>query len=213
VRQIAAIAMAGCAAVFAAGCGSSSGHADASGAGAAAAGNATTPTATAQTGAASGFACQSQQQQGIDASFGLRRSPGAAQALIARAERVGFQSLTVQRRSCKRYAAVLTGLRSMAQAREFRQEAAGAGFQVLIECRSDPVRGGLAVVFGHRRSRRAAVILMRAASATGFQNLQVQQDRCGDWEVDLYGVETARQRAALRREAAAAGYHVTFEPG
>ena len=58
-----------------------------------------------------------------------------------------------------------------------------------------------------------AVILMRAASAKGFQNLQVQQDRCGDWEVDLYGVGTARQRAELRREAATVGYRLRFEPG
>jgi hypothetical protein len=119
----------------------------------------------------------------------------------------------VQQRACKRYAAVLTGLSSMTQAKAFRQEAARAGFDVLIECRSTPIRGGLAVVFGHRRSHRGAVILMREATAKGFQNLQVQQDRCDDWEVDLYGVGSARQRVELRREAAAAGYHVTFEPG
>jgi hypothetical protein len=213
VRKIAAIALVGCAAVLAGGCGSSSNHADASGAGAPAAGTASTLGASAQTSAVSGSDCQSQQQPGIDASFGVRNSPGRAQALIAKAGRVGFQNLTVQRRSCHRYAAVLIGLRSMAQAREFRREAVGAGFHVLIECRSDPVRGGLAAVFGHRRSRRAAVVLMRAASAKGFQNLQVQQDRCADWEVDLYGIDTSKQRAALRREAKAAGYHVTFEPG
>jgi hypothetical protein len=168
---------------------------------------------SAKTGAASGSDCQSQQQPGIDASFGVRRSPAAAQRLIARAARVGFQNLTVQRRSCKRYAAVLVGLSSMAQARDFQQEAAGAGFAVVLECRSQPVRGGLAAVFGHRRSHGGAVVLMRAATASGFQNLQVQQDRCGDWEVDLYGADTAKQRAALRREAAAVGYHLTFEPG
>jgi hypothetical protein len=205
VRQIAAIALAGCAAVLAGGCGSSSSHADGSGA--------ATLAASATTSAVSGSDCQSQQQTGIDASFGVRRSPAAAQRLIARAGRVGFQNLTVQRRSCNRYAAVLVGLSSMAQGHEFQKEAAGAGFGVVLECRSQPVRGGLAAVFGHRRSHRAAVVLMRAATAKGFQNLQVQQDRCADWEVDLYGVETAKQRAALRREAAAAGYHVTFEPG
>ena len=205
MRQIAAIALAGCAAVLAGGCGSSSSHADRSGA--------ATLAAPATTSAVSGSDCQSQQQSGIDANFGVRRSPAAAQRLIARAGRVGFQNLTVQRRSCNRYAAVLVGLTSMAQAHEFQKEAAGAGFAVLLECRSQPVRGGLAAVFGHRRSHRAAVVLMRAATAKGFQNLQVLQDRCGDWEVDLYGAETGKQRAALRREAAVAGYHLTFEPG
>ena len=213
MRQIAAIALAGCAAVLAAGCGSSSSHADGAGAGMPAAGRTATLPASANATAESGIACLSQQQPGIDASFGIRRSQAAAQRLIARAGRVGFQNLTVQRRSCNRYAAVLVGLSSMAQAHEFRKEAAGAGFPVVLECRSQPVRGGLAAVFGHRRSRRGAVVVMRAASAKGFQNLQVQQDRCADWEVDLYGADTAKQRAALRREAAAAGYHLTFEPG
>jgi hypothetical protein len=101
----------------------------------------------------------------------------------------------------------------MTQARGLQQEAAGAGFAVVLECRSQPVRGGLAAVFGHRRSHRGAVVLMRAATASGFHNLHVQQDRCGDWEVDLYGVDTAKQRRALRREAATAGYRLTFEPG
>jgi hypothetical protein len=212
VRLIAAIAIGGCAAVLVAGCGSSSNHAVGS-TGAPDAGTATTLATAPQTGTGPGAACQSQQQPGTDASFGVRRSPVAAQALIARAARLGFQSMTVQQRACNRYAAVLTGLSSMAQAREFQQEAARAGFHVLIECRSAPVRGGLAAVFGHRRSHRAAVVLMREATANGFQGLQVQQDRCGDWEVDLYGVETARQRAELRREAATVGYRLRFEPG
>ena len=212
MRQIAAIALAGCAAVLAAGCGSSS-HAEGQGAGTSAAGRTGTLAASGTTSAASASDCQSQQQAGIDASFGTRRSPAAAQRLIVRAGRVGFQNLTVQRRSCHRYAAVLVGLSSMTQAKEFQKEAAGAGFAVVLECRSQPVQGGVAAVFGHRRSRSAAVVLMRAATAKGFQNLQVQQDRCDDWEVDLYGADTAKQRAGLRREAAAAGYHLTFEAG
>jgi hypothetical protein len=212
VHLIAAIAIGGCAVVLVAGCGSSSNHAEGS-SGAPGSGTASTSATAPETGSGAGAPCQSQQQQGIDASFGVRRTPVAAQALIARATRLGFQNLTVQQRACKRYAAVLTGLTGMAQAREFQQEAARAGLHVLIECRSGPYRGGLAAVFGHRRSHRAAVVLMRDATAKGFQNLQVQQDRCGDWEVDLYGADTAKQRVQLRREAATAGYRLRFEPG
>jgi hypothetical protein len=208
VRRIATLAFVCSATALVAGCGSSSKHA-----GATTAAAAQTGTETSLPSSAGRATCQSQQQAGIDANFGFRRTPVAAQALIARAARLGFQNLTVQQRTCHRYAAVLTGLTSMSQARQFEQEAAGAGFPVLIECRSTPPRGGLAAVFGHRRTQRRAVVLMRAATAKGFQGLQVQQDRCGDWEVDLYGVGTAKQRAALRREAASAGYHLTFEPG
>jgi hypothetical protein len=41
----------------------------------------------------------------------------------------------------------------------------------------------------------------------------VHQDRCNDWEVDLYGIKTPDQRLALAKEAARVGFHVTFEPG
>jgi hypothetical protein len=202
VRQIAAIAMAICAAVLVAGCGSSSKQAQTA---------AGTVTSTSPSTGRS--TCESQQQAGIAANFGFRRTAAAAQKLVGRTAHLGFQNLTVQQRGCRRYAVVLTGLMNMSQAHAFAREAAGAGFPVVLECRSAPPRGALAAVFGHRRSHQGAVVLMRAASGKGFQNLQVQQDRCDDWEVVLYGVDTAKQRVALHREAAKVGYHLTFEPG
>jgi hypothetical protein len=75
------------------------------------------------------------------------------------------------------------------------------------------VQGGLAAVFGHRRTRREAVRLKRQAQHFGFRNLQVQQDRCYDWEVDLYGIKTPGQRKELGKEASSVGFHITFEPG
>jgi hypothetical protein len=39
------------------------------------------------------------------------------------------------------------------------------------------------------------------------------QDRCNDWEVVLYGIQTAAQRRAFAREARHAGFHVKFESG
>lgn len=205
MRLVTLSAVAACAVACAAGCGSSAQNAQSAGS--------NTQTRSGKAGLASSEVCASQQQPGIAANFGFRRSSAAADKLVAHAERFGFQNLTVQRRACNRYAVVLIGLTSMQQARDFRAEAARVGLHVRLECRSTPVQGGLAAVFGHRRTRRAAIVLMRRATSHGFQNLQVQQDRCNDWEVDLYGVDTARQRAALRREARRAGYHLTFERG
>ena len=108
---------------------------------------------------------------------------------------------------------MLPGLKTLRQARELQHEARSVGFRVLIECRSHPVQGGLAAVFGHRRTRRAALRLLRRAAHVGFRNLQVQQDRCNDWEVDLYGIQTPGQRRELAKEAASVGFHLTFEPG
>jgi hypothetical protein len=101
----------------------------------------------------------------------------------------------------------------MRQAREFEREASGAGFHVRIECRSHPVEGGLAAVFGHRRTRRAALRLLARAEQVGFRSLRVQQDSCHDWEVALYGLHTPTQRRELAAEARRAGLHVVFELG
>ena len=157
--------------------------------------------------------CPSEQTAGIVAVFGHRKSTAAAQKLAASAAAVGFQGLVVQRRGCDDYAVVLPGLRNMRQAAEFRREARGAKFDVTIECRSHSVEGGLAAVFGHRKTRRAALRLRAAAERVGFQGLEVQQDRCHDWEVDLYGLKTVEQRRQFRAEARRAGFRVVFELG
>ncbi|MFY9580081.1 MAG: hypothetical protein WAQ33_12230 [Gaiellaceae bacterium] len=157
--------------------------------------------------------CPSEQEAGILANFGHRRSTDAAKALLIHAQAIGFQGLVIQRRACHDYAVVLPGLHNMRQARAFQREARGARFSVMIECRSYTAEGGLAAVFGHRRTRGAALRLLRKAKAVGFQDLRVQQDRCNDWEVDLYGIKTPVQRQELTQEAASVGFHLTFEPG
>jgi hypothetical protein len=158
-------------------------------------------------------ACANQQEAGILADFGHFTSVAAANKLINRADSAGFKGLAVEARSCNDFAVVLRGLTSMSQARSFQQEARGAGFHVTLDCRSAPPKGELVAAFGHRRSRIAANRLARAAEHGGFKGLQVVQDRCDDWEVVLYGLETAAARRAFAREARAAGFPVTFEQG
>jgi hypothetical protein len=157
--------------------------------------------------------CSSEQLPGIAANFGFRRTRAEAEVLTEHARRSGFQNLQVQQRSCNQFAAVLPGLANLRQAQALRTEARTVGLHVRIECRSHPVEGGLAAVFGHRPTHRGAILLKRRAQNVGFQNLQVQQDRCNDWEVDLYGISTPGQRHELRREAAKVGFHLTFEAG
>jgi len=190
-----------------AGCGSSSHE-----------GNATAPApgpGTATTAAQGGqeTVCTSEQGEGIVADFGHRSTSDEAQQLATQAETVGFKGVVVQRRACDDYAVVLPGLKTVAQGRELEREARSVGLKVSVDCRSHPVQGGMAAVFGHRRTRSAALALRREAESAGFQNLQVQQDQCDDGEVDLYGLQTPEQRKDFAKEAASVGLHVTFEPG
>jgi hypothetical protein len=173
----------------------------------------TTSATTTPTTAAPVQGCAAQRQPGVAAVFGDRRTEEAAQALAARALHNGFEGLVVERRGCRDYAVVLYGLRDLRQAREFKAEATSVGYRVRIECRSHPSMGGLAAVFGHRRTKRAALRLQARAERLGFPGLQVQQDSCGDWEVDLYGLKTAAQRREFKAEAASVGFHIVFERG
>lgn len=174
---------------------------------------AATTVATTTTQVVQQSLCPSEQGAGILANFGHRRTSAAADKLIAHASTFGFRGLAVQRRACQDYAVVLPGLKTLRQARELQREARTVGLKVTIDCRSQPVLGGLAAVFGHRPTRRAARKLLREAAHVGFRNLQVQQDACNDWEVDLHGIQTQAQREELAKEAASVGFHLTFEPG
>jgi hypothetical protein len=172
------------------------------------------PTTTGVTSSASEQSvCPSQQKAGLAAVFGVRRTQEEAQKLAKDAEAVGFPGLTIEQRGCEDYAVVLYGLRNLRQAREFSAETASVGYHVRIECRSHPVEGGVAAVFGHRRTKRAALRLRAEAEGLGFQGLRVQQDRCRDWEVDLYGLTTAAQRHEFAAEAARVGFHIVYELG
>jgi hypothetical protein len=133
--------------------------------------------------------------------------------MIELAHVVGFQGLEVQRRGCHDFAVVLRGLNSLHQGHELQREARRVGIRVVLDCRSQPQRGGLVAVFGHRRTRPAAERLATKAASLGFQGLQIVQDRCTDWTVVLYGLKTARERRAFAREARSVGFHIRFEPG
>jgi hypothetical protein len=157
--------------------------------------------------------CPVEQGAGIAAVFGHRHTVDAADALRKAAERVGFPGLTIQQRGCRDYAVVLTGLQDLAQAKDFQRQAATVDHRVTLECRTYAPEGGLNAVFGHRRTKRAAQALAGRANALGFPGVDVRQDSCGDWEVDLEGLRTAAVREDFRNEAAGRGFRITFEPG
>lgn len=157
--------------------------------------------------------CPSEQQPGLLANFGHARTRGGAARILRRAGHVGFKNLRIERRGCRNYAVVLSGLKNQRQGRALIREAATVDIRVTLDCRSHPVQGGLAAVLGHRRTRRAALRLRRIARHYGFLNLQVQQDRCNDWEVDLYGLKTPAERREFAREARSVGLRVRYEPG
>jgi hypothetical protein len=119
----------------------------------------------------------------------------------------------IQQRGCRSFAVVLTGIESDHQGEHLKRDAARVHLRVRLECMSRMSEGGVNAVFGHRRTQRAAAKLAARLEASGFRGLEVRQDKCGDWEVDLHGLKTPAQRREFQREARQAGFHVRFEPG
>lgn len=198
--RLAATAFLGSVALAATGCGSTRHPAAPTG---------STPSATPGTPAG----CVSQQTAGIVADFGHRRTAAAATQLATRAEHYGFKGLRVEQRGCTDFAVVLRGLTSTAEGRSLQAEAKQVGLHVTLDCRSAPAEGGLAAVFGHRRTAARASALAARAARLGFRGLHVVEVGCDDWAVLLYGLKTPGERRAFAKEAAAAGFHIRYEPG
>jgi hypothetical protein len=157
--------------------------------------------------------CPVEGETGVTAVFGLRRTFASAEGLWRSVTGYGYRDAVIQQRGCHTFAVVLTGLASDRQGKQLQREAARVDLPVRLECKSHRSEGGLNAVFGHRRTRLAALKLAALVAASGFRGLEVRQDRCGDWEVDLHGLKTAAQRTDFRSEAGRAGFRVRFEPG
>src|SRR6185437_10185860 len=78
-------------------------------------------------------------------------------------------------------------------------------------CRIDDHPQHDEVVFGHFSSRTAAAHMLKNARSYGFDGLRIENEGCGDFEVEIDGADTEQQRGSISREAAKVGFQVTFE--
>lgn len=66
-------------------------------------------------------------------------------------------------------------------------------------------------VFGHFATRGEALALAARARKVGFQGIKIEDEGCGDFEVEIDGADTGATRDSFAREAHKAGFEVTFE--
>jgi hypothetical protein len=78
-------------------------------------------------------------------------------------------------------------------------------------CRTAEIRQHGEAVFGHFATRSAALSFARKPKAAGFDGLKVEDDGCGDFELEIDGADTQQQRSSFAAEARRAGFAVTFE--
>jgi hypothetical protein len=66
-------------------------------------------------------------------------------------------------------------------------------------------------VFGHFSTLAAAKELKARAAALGFAGIKIENEGCGDFEVEIDGADRQADRVSFAKEAAKAGFPVTFE--
>src|SRR5260370_1787837 len=66
-------------------------------------------------------------------------------------------------------------------------------------------------VFGHFASRGQGLALAARARKLGFQGIKIEDEGCGDFEVEIDGADKGADRGSFAQEARKAGFEVTFE--
>jgi hypothetical protein len=66
-------------------------------------------------------------------------------------------------------------------------------------------------VFGHFSTLAAAKELKARAAPVGFQGIKIENEGCGDFEVEIDGADRQSDRTSFSQEASRAGFQVTFE--
>jgi hypothetical protein len=80
-----------------------------------------------------------------------------------------------------------------------------------VACRTNQVHTHDRAVFGHFSTLAAAKKLRAHAAKAGFQGIKIENQGCGDFEVEIDGADTESQRSSFFAEARKAGFPVTFQ--
>ena len=151
---------------------------------------------------------------GWQATFGHAKTRAAADAIRARAAKVGFQHLVTQATCDGGFEVALRGICPFRVARSLQAEARRARFAVVLQYKK-PMDPGpdLVVVFGHFRTRAAAEAF-RPRVERQYRHVSIIQDGgCdNDWEVAVTGITSPAQGGEFAAEARDAGFNVSIEP-
>ena len=78
-------------------------------------------------------------------------------------------------------------------------------------CVTPEVRAHNEAVFGHFATLAAAKSLKARAATQGFKGIKIENDGCGDFEVEIDGADRQADRTSFAQEASRAGFPITFE--
>jgi hypothetical protein len=89
--------------------------------------------------------------------------------------------------------------------------AAAALLAAAPACRATEIRQHDEAVFGRFATLAAARAHAVKPRRLRFQGIKIENDGCGDYEVEIDGADTQQQRTSFAAEAGKSGFQVTFE--
>lgn len=78
-------------------------------------------------------------------------------------------------------------------------------------CQTAEVRVHDEAVFAHFSTLAAAKQLRARAAPMGFKGIKIENEGCGDFEVEIDGADRQADRTSFANEAGKAGFQITFE--
>ena len=169
--------------------------------------------ATAQAGAARTAGCRKPFLRTHDrAVFGHFATLAAAQALAAKAKKVGFEGIVIDNNGCGDFEALINGADKTADRNSFSAEAEKAGFPVTFDELDPPLKpkpGYRYGVLGTFTSITAANTLVGKLASVGFLYIEIAYVN-GKWVVVMPAVPL-NSALSIAQEVAKAGYHIVFQ--
>jgi hypothetical protein len=153
-------------------------------------------------------ACATQvYQNGLDVVFGRANTKAKADAITARAQRVGFSAVKTVQLACNVWAAALRGLDSYQTAVGVQTEARRVRMTPTVECVKQDQIGQLQAVFGTTPTLGELDSVIQRARSFGYVGMKTKRAPCGGYQAYIAGftergqaedfVRTARQRTGL----------------
>ncbi len=148
---------------------------------------------------------------GLEAVFGRFKTHPAAITYRTKINQLGFVNANIIE-GCDGFRVVIRGFDSFDEGVDLQAEAERVSLNVTLECiqAKDDV-GELEVVFGHRRTRADAQVLVSRAAALGFVGLQLESDPCGGYEIMAKGFTGRAQAQDFVTEAKSVGFDTVIE--
>jgi hypothetical protein len=149
-------------------------------------------------------------QNELQAVFGRVKTPAAAQVLLGKVRRVGFQNADIIRSACGEYKVFQRGIETWEVGVDLQDEARRVGFSITLECVRGKGAGDIQAILGTRATSADVQTLAARARDRGITSLKIRPAPCGGFQAYVTGFRTRAQAEEFRDNARRVGFPETI---